>query len=413
MADEGLHIALVGSAVPKDEQGSVIDDPAGAQERKIREACKALGRALAATGCRLIVYSSEPEFIEADIVGGYAETAKTPGSIRFVCPEDNNKKFVEQDHDRTRPLFHVERDGSRDWEMSFYQTLEQADGVILVCGGRSTLIAGHVAMILGRPIAPIGVFNGAARKLRNHLVQIDPDLPQVEKQALSEFDSGDAALVVVSGLRRRCEALAESRRQADEALQQLKADQQQLAQLKSAERDERDVRRGAILFGLVSAVLLVAGLGVELSRVVSIALFMAVLAAGGGLGACLRLTRPPGAGKPSTAIVFGAIAGAVFSLSYMVPHWMSSSTSGQADPFTLGTTPSASLRLVMTWLVALGGGLAADAVIDSLRSAADRRAQSAKLELPAAPSVAGAVRAGGAAGAAAAPATRKKNKGRA
>jgi hypothetical protein len=125
------------------------------------------------------------------------------------------------------------------------------------------------------------------------------------------------------------------------------------------------------LFGVASLALFVIGLGVNLSRVTSIAVFMVALAVAGGLGACLRLTRAPGANNAFTAMVVGAVAGAVFSLSYMVPHWMSN----HAAPFALGTTPGAQVQLMMTWLVALGGGLAADAVIDSLRRGGEQRAQ--------------------------------------
>ena len=125
MADEGPLIALVGSAIPRDDEGSRVAD--AALEAKIRGACKALGRALATAGCRLIVYSSDPFFIESDVVAGYAEiAAKTSGCIRFMRPENDHRNFAEQDDDRTRLLFHVQRDGSGDWEASFYQSLQQA-----------------------------------------------------------------------------------------------------------------------------------------------------------------------------------------------------------------------------------------------------------------------------------------------
>ena len=375
MADEGPLIALVGSAIPRDDKGERVVDPA--REAKIRAACKALGRALAAAHCRLIVYSSDPFFIEADVVAGYAEIAKTSGCIQFVRPENDNQNFAEQDDDRTRLLFHVQRDDSGDWEVSFYQSLEQADGVLLVCGGNSTLIAGHVAMIMERPIAPIGAFGGMARKLRNHLQHVHPDLLQSEQQALSEFDSGDAAVTVVAGLKRRCEEIAAAKRQRDEEVQRLaaahQAAQQELAQLKSTAEMKRRVLWGVGVFGALSLALLAIGVGVHVPDFLSYALIMVVLAAGGGVGACLRLTRSAGDGDPQTAMVVGPIAGALCSLSYMLPSWTS-----KPESFELGTTSSARLWLVMTWIVAVGGGLAADAVIDSLRRGAEKRAQELK-----------------------------------
>lgn len=382
MVDEGPLIALVGSAIPRDDDGNDAVDPDKAREARIREACKALGRALADARCRLVVYSSDRYFIEADVIAGYAEVAKTQHCIQFVRPESDDKNFAEQDHDRTRLLFDVRRHDSQDWEVSFYRSLGEVDGVIFVSGGSSTLIAGHVAMTLGRPIAPISAFGGTARKLRNHLVRVQSNLSQSELQALSEFDSDDAAVTIAAGLKRRCEEVAAARQKRDEEMQRLEATERQLALLQDAARLERHVRWGMMGFGVASLALLALGRDVDPSGSAAIVVFMALLAAGGGLGACLRLTRVPSAGNPSTAMVVGAIAGAVCSLSYMLPHWMSNPN----NSFELGGVPSSRLWLLMTWLIALGGGLAADAVIDSLRRGGEKTAQ--ELKPPPAPGAA-------------------------
>jgi hypothetical protein len=410
MADEGPLIALVGSAIPRDDQGGQVDDPA--REARIRAACMALGRALAGAGCRLLVYSSDPYFIEADVVAGYAAIAKTPGSIRFVRPEDDDRDFAEQGDKRTRPLFEVKRDDSQDWEVSFYRSLEEADGVLLLSGGSSTLIAGHVAMILGRPIAPIGAFGGMARKLRNHLVRVQSNVGQSEQEALSEFDGGDPAVAIVAGLKHRCEVVAAARRQKDEQAERLAAahlaGQEELAQLKNTRAMRRQVLQGTTAFGVISLVLLAIGLGLQPSGFFAYGLILIVLAAGGGVGACLRLTRTSSGSDPSTAMVVGPIAGALCSLSYVIPHWMSSSASFELGKMLGGW-------LVMIWLVAVGGGLAADAVIDSLRRGAEKHAQEVKPSLlaGAAPAAVGAAAAAEAAPAEATPDGRQKRAGRA
>ena len=59
-------IAIVGSI---DE--SRIYDPPLARVDKARQACEQLGCELATRGCRIVVYSNAPRFIEAHVVRGY------------------------------------------------------------------------------------------------------------------------------------------------------------------------------------------------------------------------------------------------------------------------------------------------------------------------------------------------------
>ncbi|WP_039804862.1 hypothetical protein [Nocardia araoensis] len=51
-----------------------------------------------------------------------------------------------------------------DWEASYYRSLREADGVVLIGGGRTTLITAMVAMAFDIPLTPVAACGGAARK---------------------------------------------------------------------------------------------------------------------------------------------------------------------------------------------------------------------------------------------------------
>jgi hypothetical protein len=62
-------------------------------------------------------------------------------------------------------LFDFTQDTHSEWEISFYRSLRDADGVILLGGGTSTLIAGLVAMGFGKSIVACESFGGYASKI--------------------------------------------------------------------------------------------------------------------------------------------------------------------------------------------------------------------------------------------------------
>jgi hypothetical protein len=64
-------IAVVGSVQKGREYNPPLEHAADA-----RRACEELGRELANQGCDILVYSSDPKFIEADIVRGYVASGK-------------------------------------------------------------------------------------------------------------------------------------------------------------------------------------------------------------------------------------------------------------------------------------------------------------------------------------------------
>jgi hypothetical protein len=129
-----------------------------------REACAELGRALAAAGCDLLVFSSKPKYAEAHVVYGYVR-ATGPDAGRIVArpPRHGEITFDIPDESRTQLL--VQPDTSGEWELSYYRSLLGADGILLVGGGQSTRIAGIVALTREVPLLPVAAFGGGASQV--------------------------------------------------------------------------------------------------------------------------------------------------------------------------------------------------------------------------------------------------------
>src|SRR6185437_4380917 len=129
-----------------------------------KTAAENLGKALAQKGCRILVYSSDAAFIEPDIVRGYVESKEAqPESIEVLYPMNQRPAFPEEKD--PKGLFHFTQDTHSEWEISFYRSLRDVDGVILMGGGTSTLIAGLVAMSFGKSIVACETFGGYASKI--------------------------------------------------------------------------------------------------------------------------------------------------------------------------------------------------------------------------------------------------------
>src|SRR5688500_14797980 len=79
-------IAIVGSARP---------DTVGDRVAEALSACTELGKALARHQCHIAVYSSNPQFIEAQIIKGYLEGgAADEKSITCIYPRSANENFL-------------------------------------------------------------------------------------------------------------------------------------------------------------------------------------------------------------------------------------------------------------------------------------------------------------------------------
>jgi hypothetical protein len=174
----GPLIAVVGSASDAKKDELKLLNP-----EQARQAAMELGRELAKAGCRMIVYSSYPEFIEFDAVSGFVSAKPTsPGSIQvrypLSCPQP---PFPDQTG--YEDLFDWRPDRSADWEVAFYRSLEEVDGMILIGGGGSTLIGGLVAMGRRLPMVALASFGGAGAKVWESL-SVERDLTTREDISL-------------------------------------------------------------------------------------------------------------------------------------------------------------------------------------------------------------------------------------
>jgi hypothetical protein len=144
---------------------------------------EALGRELAKAGFRVLVYSSGTDFLEGRVVRGYvASGVAARGSVQVRYPLRGEKPaFPEQQ--THGELFDWRPDHSQDWEMSFYHSLNEVDGILLMGGGESTMISGVVAMGHGIAVLALAGFDGAAAKIWDAL-RPGRDLPSADEVSL-------------------------------------------------------------------------------------------------------------------------------------------------------------------------------------------------------------------------------------
>lgn len=333
-----MRFAIVGAAEARPEQDPLID------VQKARDAAKYLGVALAKRGHGLVEYDAK--YIEADVVTAFvAADPKIPerGAPIIVrqSPAPSNVRFAEE---LTSPaMFDRVFDPSTLWEVSFYRSLANADGVVLIGGGNTTLIAGQVAIGARIPVLQLLRSGGAAASVWQ-TISPGTDLPLGPDTA----------------------------RMADEPSES--AAESWVKVLESQSKRRYAVESGPIVrHAVIAAVLFVLALlfsfgGQLIPGTPTVAWPIAVLFVGtlfaGVAGAAVRMVfeRRYGSGPlvpPSMAvtIALGLMAGALTGMLYIV-----------AQPGDIKVTPdTAGLRLVsLVMVVATVGGLTAEAVFRKL-----------------------------------------------
>ncbi len=335
-------IAIVGNAKTSDKA------PATAE---------VLGRELAKAGFRILVFSSEPDFLECHVVRGYvASRAALRCSIQVRYPLHSVKPaFSEQS--TNSELFDWRSDNAPDWEMSFYQSLSEVQGVVLMGGGPSTLIAGAVAR--GHQLAMVALpgFGGKAEQVWQNL-RPGQDLASGDEISLMARPdwSDDLGAECVHALKDQLARKAESARQ------------QRLEEI----RKEISIRRHAVVAGLLFAAAFamvpIFLLENPAAWMVMAALFLCPALAGIS-GATIRLVFDLRQGSlplsPQSAIATGAlglvaggVAGLLFITAQMVAtapeHGMVAKQAARLVPFCflIGFTAGMTLDAVFRKLIA-------------------------------------------------------------
>ncbi len=307
------RIAIVGSA-----------DPARATELGLRnpnEALRAaaeLGAELARRGCSIVIYSFRPQFIETTLSQGYLEAqAPRPKSIRLIYPYANGEPPL-GDCERFRQAFDPVPDRRPGWEISFYDSLKTVDGMVLIGGGQSTMVAGVISILDRRPILTLAGFGGSAGQLWQHLPEAT--ITQDERTLMAEsIWSHDSATRCVDALLRQRERLLQEA-----------AERQRTAL--EAQRAEEKRRRGLTRESGFAAAVVVAAIIIAAvffsspphSRTAIILLLFLVPCATGIAGAMLRRIfddfrgLPPSQTPAAEAWALGLAAGGLTGVVYAV-----------------------------------------------------------------------------------------------
>ncbi|HJQ01423.1 MAG TPA: hypothetical protein VJ851_07475 [Jatrophihabitans sp.] len=301
---------------------------------------------MAKAGWDIVVYSADPTFIEADVVRGYALEGSSPSSIRVHTLLDE-PSFAEL---TSHPdLFVVRPDPARDWEVSFYRTLMDCDGVLLMGGGPSTLVTGLIALALRIPVLPIAAFGGNTRTIwerlaNEHCYATEDDIAYMA----SGWHAGCAARLVAA-LQRQMDARATELRE-----QERKASRESLR---------------AIVGVVSAAVLLLAAVAFLLLSwnwrpgTKSSVAFLALAPVLTGAGGALIRTSLDGARDRIRAGILGGAAGLMTGLLYLVSQALGSPSIFDA------TADKDALRRLLIFMLPLGfvAGLTFDAVFAKLR----------------------------------------------
>lgn len=302
-------IAIVGSLDETREFEPPLKNPAQA-----RQAAEAVGAALAEKGNRILVYTAATGFLETFVVRGYVASRKAkPKSIVARFPMGDETQFAE--YAANEALFDPQRDRTKDWETSYYRSLRDVDGVMLIGGGRSTLITGLIAMTLRIPVVAAQAYGGKAEEVWT-VLDHNLDLPTAaEINTMAQPGTLEVARGWVDSL--------EAQRRAK--------------QRQSSSRQKIAALAAVLLVGWV--VTLPAGfillksktekgdLPWPLDAIFIVLLFIAPLIAGCS-GATIRALLPGQEGMTAGSSVLGAAAGAIASLLYVGAQLLSSGASG-------------------------------------------------------------------------------------
>lgn len=181
-------IAIIGSADPARNVTPKNPTPRFPYEPPVNtelagQMASLISAEIARRGCRLLVYDSDNQFIEGEAVSGFVKATKgTLGSIVVRQPQIREPKLFREEASQPE-LFERRVDSSDQWEVSFYRSIaDDADGVVLIGGANSVLIAGQVAIGARVPIVALEKSGGAATSVwRSPRPAVD--LPTLDEHA--------------------------------------------------------------------------------------------------------------------------------------------------------------------------------------------------------------------------------------
>jgi hypothetical protein len=350
MADADMpFVAVIGGFLELDK----------AKLREAHAAAREIGKELAKAGFGLVVYLSDEKSLEPYVVSGYCEAlAAGSGAIR-VRYSQNQRGLVRFKEEPREELFAHHLFPGNDWEVPFYRSLAEEDGVdavLLVAGGTTTLIAGQIAVARRLPILAVDAFGGSAQKIWEQLAHVDEHQLGWGTRPVQEL---------VVRLKDECAAVAQRRR---EARQHEQTREQMLSKL-TAERGRTRYAAGAFL-----ALLAVCFLGFVYTPSVTFYPFVMLvgLISAGATGALVRaILWGQEDGDAWTSLTLGAIAGFVVGLVYLIPLWVGA-PGGVLSAKAATVEATDKIQFGYAVLVAISGGIGSDTVFSRLRQQAQQ-----------------------------------------
>lgn len=320
-----------------------------------KKMAREVGEALAKAGLGLVVYFSEEVSLEPHVVSGYVavlskEKAKGVIRVRFSESQKDKVRFAEQE--THGDLFERNLFPGNDWEAPFYRSLVEADGVdavLLMAGGRSTFIAGQIALARPLPVLAIDQFDGAAGTIRTELATGSNDYPS------STTHSTEA---LVGWLKNACLVSVKERAQVR------KRDKVYLTL--TSQRRKGFWVAGAFIVLLVTILF---GMAQAPDPAFYPFLTFVGLIASGATGALVRsvILREEQT-VLITSLVLGGVAGFVVGLAYLIPQWVGAP--GVLEPSAKAVVATDKIQFVSAILVALSAGVGFDTVFNRLKKQA-------------------------------------------
>ncbi|MFE9245922.1 hypothetical protein [Nocardiopsis sp. NPDC006938] len=204
------RIAVVGSVDASREY-----EPALSATDQVGAACHELGRELALAGYDLVVFADDEHYVETLVARGYAAAAAP--DARIIAHPPRHQDYAPDLPEGSRVRVTTVRDTGAEWEVPYYRTLFEVDGIVLAGGGRSTRVTGVVALAHGIPVVPLAAFGGAARQVWVYLDGSGEYVDREDVRALGESWSPGSARRITAVLRGQMERRAERRRERERA----------------------------------------------------------------------------------------------------------------------------------------------------------------------------------------------------
>ncbi len=374
---EGPIVAIVGGVRPETLEGLSPEE----SEKCVgsyRETCRRLGACLAESRMRLLVWSSDPRFIERDVVDGFLGVpSPRRNSIICIWNQDHYPDFPHQDKNGGPIL--LKRSHHDEWEIGFYESIKkEADAIVLLGGGATTLIAGLVAASWGKALFATPHYHGKAEMLYKwmHTTSNSVASAPISEEDIDLMSRPWSPENCVSSLQRQLDGIARRRER-----EQSRADYQSWVEERLSQTQSSNRRSVAVVLMMMA---FIASMAVAISLengILDFIAFFGVLVFGGALGASLSLlgTQRDSTLSSWSAAVVGAGIGVIVGVVQISPNI--------TQFFPNAELSQVDMPLVFSSAVfALLGGLAFESSLQSLISRAgsiERSESTGKVRKPA------------------------------